>query len=505
MKKTLLLILSLLLILPLAVSCGNGANEGNTTTGPEAVASSGPDAENTTDSKYDDKGFEKDDLRSDYNFGDEIGILMWNDYTMTEFYVEETNGNNIDSAIFRRNANVCDRLGIELKYYESRGSGDYINEYIAKVDADYKSSDHTYDIYATYSRTPPTLSLSGYLRDLKSEEYINTDKPWWPKALVDECEINGKLFFASGDISTNLLWMMTGTFYNRDIYNSMTGNELYSKTPEELVEDNEWTMERLFSMTKDTYVDSDDDHKKSAGDTFGMIIYQVNIDAFQTAAGITSIIKNPDGHLGISPDFNGQRAADVCELVGNFLAGEGVYYENKTTIRDIFFNQQATFIMDRCFIVAGKDNSTNKSKIDFPFGIIPQPKYTKDQANYSTNVGHPFTMYAIGESSSRPDVAAATLECLASESYRLVTPEVFEMAMKVRYADAPESAKMYDILRETVSFDIGRLYAESFGNYTANAFRTNAISTPTAYLRNVARQTGTINKGLDKIESVYFN
>lgn len=114
-------------------------------------------------------------------------------------------------------------------------------------------------------------------------------------------------------------------------------------------------------------------------------------------------------------------------------------------------------------------------------------------------------MYAIGESSSRPDVAAATLECLASESYRLVTPEVFEMAMKVRYADAPESAKMYDILRETVSFDIGRLYAESFGNYTANAFRTNAISTPTAYLRNVARQTGTINKGLDKIESVYFN
>jgi len=499
MKKAILFLLSALMVLSLfacAKSGGNDVTEAVTTAASDSV-------EQTEASTVDANGFIKDDLPEKMDFDTDINFLHWSDYTMTEFYVEENNGNNIDSAIYSRNLKVEDRLGVTLKYTGTPGNGDNMAAYTAKVTADY-NSDHMYDIFATYSRIPPDLSLLGYLTDLNSSGYVNTDKPWWPKALMTEVEINNKLYFASGDISTNLLWMMTGTFYNRSLYNDRLADELYAETPEELVKQNKWTLERLFKMTADVYEDVNSDNKKGREDFYGMIIYQVNIDAFQTAAGITSIIKNPDGHLAISPDFVGQKGADLCEMTGDFLKKTGVFQENSTKIRENFFEERSIFCMDRCFIVAGKDNTANQTKIEFSFGIIPQPKYSSDQEDFSTNVGHPFTMYCVSGSSHDVEAACATLEALASESYRLVTPEVFESTMKVRYADGAEVAEMYDILRRTVSFDIGRLYASTFGNTTANGFRTNALNSPASYLTNIKRSQTPINNGIKAIEEKYF-
>lgn len=498
MKKVLIFLLAALLILPV-VSCAKKDGE---TTGENTTAAVVPDSE-TEASTVDDRGFIKDDLPDNLNFDTEINVLYWDDYTMTEFFVDEPNGNNIDSAIYSRNLKVEDRLGVSLKYTGTPGSADYMTAYTAKVAADFKS-DHFYDIYATYSRTPPALSLSGYLRNLNSIEYFNSEKPWWPKALVTEVEINGKLYFASGDISTNMLWMMIGTFYNRKLYEDRMADELFSETPEELVKQNKWTLERLFKMTGDIYEDMNTDGKKDSGDSYGMIIYTTNIDAFQTAAGITSIIKNPDGHLSVSPDFEGERGTDLCQLVGDFIKKQGVYNENSTKVRDIFFEERAIFCMDRCFIVAGKDNHVNQTKIDFSFGIVPQPKYTEDQEDYGTNLGHPFTMYCVSDTSHDVDASGAVLEALGSESYRLVTPEVFESTMKVRYADGAEVAEMYDTLRRTVSFDIGRLYAGTFGNTTANGFRTNALNSPASYYTNIQRSLSKIKSGIKTIEDYSF-
>ena len=197
MKKVLIFLLAALLILPV-VSCAKKDGE---TTGENTTAAVVPDSE-TEASTVDEHGFIKDDLPDNLNFDTDINILYWDDYTMTEFFVDEPNGNNIDSAIYSRNLKVEDRLGVSLKYTGTPGSADYMSAYTAKVAADFKS-DHFYDIYATYSRTPPALSLEGYTIDLLSTKYFDVEKPWWPSALTNECEIGGKLYYASGDISTN--------------------------------------------------------------------------------------------------------------------------------------------------------------------------------------------------------------------------------------------------------------------------------------------------------------
>ena len=438
-----------------------------------------------------------DDLKETYSFNETITIFMWSNYTMMEFYAEET-GDVIDDAIFNRNIAVEDRLGIEFEYVEEKGASNDYENWIKKAENDWQA-DNSYDIYAGYSRSAPLMTLKGMTTNLLDYEAFSVEKPWWPQALTTECTINDKLYFCSGDISTNLLWMMIGTFYNKELYAQYFASE---KTPMDMVDDNEWTMEKFFSMAKDIYLD-DGNGKKDDADFYGFVLYQTNADAFQTGAGIVSIEKDETKGLRISEGWNSQRCADACALVGEFLDSEGVFYNDSTKIRDIFYEERALFITDRLFIVAGKDTSES-GKIEFSYGLVPQPKFTTDQEIFLTNVGHPFTMYAVNSQSRKIEAAVTTLEALGSANHRSVTPAVFEVAMKVRYTDDPQTSGMYDILREGISFDIGRLYASTFSNGTANLFRTTALSgNPSGLLSNIKKNLKVIDKGIATIMDFY--
>lgn len=495
MKKYLRIIALVMAILTLSGMFAACAETGttDTTTAADVAATEAPTVETTVEETL----YAPDDLAESYNFGETITIYMWKDYTMMEFYAEET-GDVIDDAIFNRNIAVEDRLGIEFEYVEEKGSSSDYENWIKKAENDWQA-DNSYDIYAGYSRSAPLMTLKGMTVNLLDYEAFSVEKPWWPEALTTECTINDKLYFCSGDISTNLLWMMIGTFYNRELYNTYFPTE---KSPMDMVEDNEWTMEKFFSMVQDIYTD-DGNAKKDDADFYGLVLYETNIDAFQTGAGIISIERDPENGLKISEGWNSQRCADACELVGNFIDSDGVIYNTSTKIRNIFYEERALFITDRLFIVAGKDTSET-GKIEFSYGLVPQPKFDTQQESYLTNVGHPFTMYAVNSQSKKIEAAVTTLEAIGSANHRTVTPAVFEVAMKVRYTDDPQTSGMYDLLREGISFDIGRLYAATFQNGTANLFRTTAKSgNPAGLLSNIKKNEKVIKKGITTIMEFY--
>ena len=493
MKKIAALVLALLMMVPLCVSCVNPGESGTTTASSE-ISTNAPEV---TDSKYDANGFLKDTLPS-LNFNnEEITILMWDNHTMTEFYDDSESGDFIGEAINARNAKVEERLGVKLKFVPTPGaSTSEAAAYIKKALADAQTSPSEYDIFATYSRTPPAMSIQGLCTNLLETEYFNVDMPWWPDALMKECTINNKLYFCSGDISTNLLWMMIATFFNE----KLVADYQFAKTPYQLVNDNEWTFDKMAELTKDIYEDNGDSRKNSE-DKFGYVIYEVNIDAFQTAADIISIDKDESGSLVVSPSYYGEKQIDMVSKVSNFMSSQGVYHANSTSVRQIFFEQRAIMITDRVFIVAGKDNG-DKSRIEFDYGIVPQPKYSADQDRFVTNVGHPFTMYAIASYSDNIEICSALLEAMGSENYRSITPKVFESAMKIRYASGAEAGKMYDIIREGISFDLGRLFCESFGNHTANLFRKTALA-GAPFASNYAAAKSTIQNGHTVLENAF--
>ena len=115
MKKFLRIIALVMAILTLSGTVAACAETGttDTTTAADVAATEAPTVETTAEVTL----YAPDDLAESYNFGETITIYMWKDYTMMEFYAEET-GDVIDDAIFNRNIAVEDRLGIEFEYVE---------------------------------------------------------------------------------------------------------------------------------------------------------------------------------------------------------------------------------------------------------------------------------------------------------------------------------------------------------------------------------------------------
>ncbi len=474
-----------------------GGETGETTATPAASETTATE----TTSNTDENGYLKDDIPEGTNFGEiDVTFLIWSDHTMKEFYSYEVTGDTIGDAIHERNVIVEERLGVKLKYVETPGNDSNKDAFIKKAQIDVSSGACEYDIYGGYSRTVPIMALSGGVQELTALDYLDFEKPWWPSDLIDRCLINDKLYYCSGDISTNMLWMMIATFFNKDLIESQGLEDPYT-----LVANNQWTIEKMISMTSGRHQDLNGNGVADDADFYGFSMMDINIDAFFTAAGILTLEKNSTGNIVVSPTLSDPTMYDLIDKLGNyFTSTKDVRCITSTSVRNVFFQERSIFTMDRVFIVAGKDNGGSTDKIEFEYGILPNAKYSADQENYCTNMGHPFTTYGISIGAPDTEACAAVLECLASESYRRVTPLVFETAMKVKYASDEKSSEMYDILRSTVSFDLGRFYSNQIGD-VYKTMRAQVQSNSKTFASAFKGISKTMEAGIAKISAAYFN
>ena len=291
---------------------------------------------------------------------------------------------------------------------------------------------------------------------------------------------------------------MNALMYNKDLYSAHISTD---KNPMDMVQNNEWTLDTFFGLVKDIHVD-DGNGKKDDLDFLGATIYSYDIDSFQISAGITSLEKSETDGIKMSEAWNSQRCADVCELVGNYLKSPGVYAATGKT-RTVFDNQRSIFHLDRLFLISGADNLTTE-KIEFSYGVVPVPKFDTAQESFKTDLGDPFSLYAVNSQAKNIEAAVTTLEAMGSENYRSVTPAVFEVAMKIRYTDDPQVSEMFDILRAGLSFDLGVLYGYEFGGLTYNLFKDTALSAnPSGFLSSLKKSQRIIDSSIKKIIEIY--
>lgn len=501
------------MVLPLLAACQNTPDVPDDSDSGSAEATNTPSSSNTAtpgetnapsdDSETEAKEEVPTDYLADYNFnGKTVCMLYWSDYTMQEFEATDNLSDSINSAIYNRNAAVEDRLGITLVFDKTKGNDGNMSDYIDKVKVDFASAKNIYDMYATYSRVSPQLSYAGYTADLMKLEPLDFSRSWWPKSLVNECTIYDKLFFCSGDISTNMLWMMIGTFFNKDLL-----EEYKLDTPYELVKEGKWTMEALQTMTANTFRELDNEDGATDGDFYGYSIYSTNIDALGTASGYSIITRDSSGNLILNSDYFGEKMINGIKSIQEWLnTSADIYTSSKAEPpRVVFRDARSLFLTDRLFVAAGKDNTSNetsKDTITFNFGVVPNPKWTEQQDGYSTNLGHPFTTYSISRKANDITATAATLELMAAESYRYVTPAVYEVAMKLRYSKDSVDSEMYDYIRNSVKIELGRVMCDCIDTYTASAFK-KAVTAKSFETRSYQIKAVTIAKKLNELNEKF--
>ena len=472
MKRTFALILAMLMCLSVLVSCGGNTEPADTTTaatqGTQASATEATTTVAQTESPYDELGFLKDDLPAELSFGgQELTILYWNDVARPEFEAEQQTGDLINDAIFHRNMAVEERLGVELNWTGIPGSYWVQEEFVNQAANDVHSGGE-FDMFASYSMAAVTMTLQGLFRNLMDAEYLDLEKPWWPQSLAENSTVNGRLYFCSGDISTNLLNQMFIVLFNKQMAEEYQLPDLY-----EIVNNGEWTIDKMTELASGAYSDLNGNSVADVADQFGISVRQhLVFDSFFISSNLHSLEKDAAGTLVMSEELTSEKANGLVNKVISIFH-QSNYAAYPTVVEgwsnEGFANGRALFIID----LSNVTSSDAFADTEVTYGVLPTPKYDAAQEEHVTCLEFGFTMYSasIAASDQERDMIGAVLECMASQAYRTVTPAVFEITMKLKYASDTTDSVMYDIIRNGISFDTGRIFCEPLDKLTFSAFR----------------------------------
>lgn len=458
-KQQISLLLAAAMLCSLLMSCAKTDDNPNPApqTGMDTVTTAGEETEN----RYDANGYLKDSIPADLHFDNEpVNILYWNNAKNVEFEAEN-DGSILNSAIYTRNLQVEERLGVKLNWIGEKGDYAQRAEFNQIINTDLSGSGE-YDIISAYSTTIAMAVTYGYALDLlEFDEQLNFDNPWWGADLTDMATINGKLYFATGDISTNYLLRMYGTFFNKKLV------EAYNLTsPYAMVENNQWTVDHFLTLASSFNGDM------NGGDPiYGFVNDAITIEALFYGANLNFVEKDADDVPYLSAAWSGEKAQNLIDKVAAYCQTSSALIDAKND-ESIFSSGNALFIL---YSLDYAMNYLSDSDVDF--GIVPIPKYDTEQENYSTTLNYKYSLYMISKGTAIPEIAAWTLEALASQSYRTVTPDLYEKVMKVRYVTDETSQQMIDYIRDGVSFEIGRTFTHSFDYQTYRTIRAALAGT----------------------------
>lgn len=458
---------ALLACASLAACAGDTNTPADTTAAPSDITAAPTTTEPTTTSPYDEAGFLRDDLPADLNFGGkEVSLLVWEDVENPEFEIESITGEIVNDALYARNRKVEERLGVKLVFDESPGNYANQKNFLSRAQ-NITLSGQPLDIMAAYSLTATSLVANNLTRNLADLKYLDFEKPWWPAKLVEEATIGNNIYFCSGDLSTNNLHKMHAVFFDKETTTAhgINTDDLYREALA-----GKWTVDRMIELTANVYTDVNNNGMEDSSDRYGMVLCDNYFDVFFYGSGLRTVERDSTGTPIISPSFGSEKTAALVDKIGGYFANNpGAYFVTDFTEGRYMMNRCAMMIITRVDVASRSLRSVE----GLEYGILPVPKHDETQENYIGCLAFPCTLYTVSKSCVDAEMAGAVLECMGSEGYRQLTPALFETTMKVKYASDELTSEVYDIIRASVSFDLGRMFASSLNNFTYSTFRNS--------------------------------
>jgi len=461
MKKTLSIILDLLMLLSAVslASCGAPAQPEDTTA-PAAVVG-GDD----TVAETEDESVKSAKLPDTLNYnGETIVVISRNAAGVNdEFKADEVIGDIITDTVYSRNQKVEKRLGIKLDAQLTPTNDAYTitNSLLASL----SSGDHLYDFVSNSTYSTVDQTVQGILRNLKNCEYLDLDASYWSQGFNNAITIGGKQYLATGAISLSMYRYMFVTFFNVDMFKSASEQSLF-----DVVNSGKWTIDYQIRLLDVFYQDKNGNGSSDSDDVFGFATnYLSYIDPYWSACKLPVVNKDADDLFEVALDIERISTAvdKIIELYHkhNTFIGpkEGSDPGFQASMTKIFSEDRAATATMRILSVESNDMKNMESE----YGIIPMPKLDEDQDGYYTfmhdqlsSVGIPSTVV----SDDRFQMIGAVLEALAVESANTLVPAYYEVALKGRFLRNSQSVQMLDLIYDSVKIDGGFMYSRSLGS-----------------------------------------
>lgn len=464
LTRLLLILLALAMVLSTFAAC---ATEDEEIAPSESEDQATEGGSNVDDEERDENGYIKDDL-GELNFGDEFKVLSA-DNQKSHHWAAEDDASTVGQAIFKRNETVEERLGITIvwDHQPCYATADKA-AFAMMVKTDYDAGNEIDGVVA-YNLVPYRVANMGLCANLADTNYINLEKPWWPEEYLNTMMYKDQIFALVDNASKGTLTNLSAIFFN----NTMLENKGI-QSPYELVDKNEWTLAKLSELTKDTYEDKNADGKVDKNtDIFGvMTSTAARITCWYYGAGIR-FSNMVNGELVLNDDVEdiSNRLTAITDLFGsddNMITDKTQYLA--------FKEERAYFYL----CVLSMCTSMVNDNIDIDYGVVPNPKFNSEQERYYTHIPNTHDAWFYSKGVKDADCSSAFIEAMASEAYRQVCYVFFEVNLKIRYAPDERLGEMYDMLRDTITFDFCYIYKEVTGTNLDNEIRA-CITTPQTY------------------------
>ena len=448
MKRTITLLVVILMLLPIMVSCLDNTEEVGET---ESLVE-------------EDDGLLLSDKVRDVKFnGEDINIWQVTIATNAAEYFYDMNGDFegdiISQEIFRRNVAVEDYLNVNINFID--GGAESSN---AATDCRplLQSDSGEFDAYELIQWNGMGLVIEGWFKNLDDSKYLDFEGEWWSEDFMDAAKINGHNYVMAGDIGIDMVSCAASIFVNKNMLAKYHGENAYEEL-RTMVLDGKWTIEEITKLSKDTYDDLNRNEVVDLEDQFGFLSSQNHIDGWYFGAGGTTIVRDNEGKAVLS--MGDEYTVDVMERLYRVMHVESPndYGNNAGTVQ-IYNNKHQSTLVEKfskgemLFCIGYLYTSRNLTNMDDKFAPLPYPKYNTDQEEYYSILHNIVTLFAIPTSCAKYDQTSASFEVMASFGKQMILPSYYETMLKIRYLDNAEDAALVDLIYNARMSDIGVVF-----------------------------------------------
>ena len=486
LKRILAILISIIFVSAYLISCSNNQEK--------STDNAGDNQQNInslveTDDEAPEVEFYSTDYLPEKDYGGyEFTIITFEDHISgtNMFIAEEEIGEVLNDAMYRRNLGIEDRFNIKIK-----GVGLPWGQTPRAVEKSVKAGDQPYDLLALHSVEACTSLLNSQsVYNWLNVPNVDLTKPWYNKSIIDLVEINGFLPYIVSDFNYGSYPFTYGMVFNKS-YIQKYGIE----SPYDLVRSGDWTLDKFAEMIKMFSEDVNGDGVFDVNDSYGYVtdfwLYNAN---FIYSTGNLCVQKTKDNQLELT--LYNEKVISLIEKLYDII-----YMGNNTFQYDIYAPCTLPIDQNRSFIQSlWMYDLPEMRGMDVEFGIIPCPKYDKQQEKYLTSVDARGGVLALPINTIDIERSGIIVEALSADSRNYVVPAYYDISLTMKDARDEESKEMLDILFDGRVYDIGYIYDSGMYWLMGNLLQQKRTNFASEYEKNEAKY----QKHYDKITAQYI-
>ncbi len=456
MKKRITSLLLALLMLTSAAACNKTGNNGEETE-KETIApvdTSNIDMENLSD--YERRQLISDELPTDTFGGKSFRVMTYDTKygdASYEIVSEDITGDGCNDAVYNRNKRIENRFDVKINCQTDPEPHITINTLVY-------SGINDVDLYGMYNFIVYNAINEKSAYNWMEVPYVNHDKPWHNKLANSNATLNDRLYSMCSDLAISSMTFTYGIFFNIEM---ATNNGWHSRDLYQLVEDGEWTIDKLIEITTNMYQNVNGNDEFDAEDIYGFGYYVSNPADVWLAAFNQPICQIKDGRE-IEVTFMNEKTISILEKLLEYQENNPGF-RKLTAAGNVQYDEEKLFMEKKLVMAPLRFYAAYNTlpAMDAEYSILPFPKWDTVQDKYYTNADDKFTTFVIPTTAYKNlDFIGVIYEALCAESYKTVYPAYYDGALKGRYSAEPETAEMIDLIMTGRNFDFSFQFGQSY-------------------------------------------